>query len=226
MPLGDAPAGSELAAAANGVAAVDGDGRLFAASPTGPFHPFGGQAIGEPPIDTWIPAVQVTSAGVLTLEDGGVHACAGRTAGSARWRCRRAPIPTRVAAAGDVAVAPTPEGALTVFDVRNDIERGQISLGRFDPNTITGLAISPEGDVAATVPVGDGDDVLLWAPAGATRVRELARGHEYSRVAVGERARGVRRRRRPARGRARVRHRPAVAADRVPRARRGTTSRR
>ena len=84
--------------------------------------------------------------------------------------------PTRVAAAGDLAVAPTPEGALDVFDLRTDIERGQISLGRFDPNTITGLAISPEGDVAATVPVGDGDDVLLWAPAGATRVRELARG--------------------------------------------------
>ena len=43
VPLGDAPAGSELAAAVNGVAALDGDGRLFAASPTGPFHPFGGQ---------------------------------------------------------------------------------------------------------------------------------------------------------------------------------------
>ena len=92
--------------------------------------------------------------------------------------------PTRVAAAGDLGVAPTPEGALTVFNLRTDIERGQVSLGRFDPNTITGLAISPDGDVAATVPVGDGDDVLLWAPAGATRVRELARGHEYSRVAV------------------------------------------
>ena len=38
VPLGDAPAGSELAAAANGVAAVDGDGRLFAASPAGPFQ--------------------------------------------------------------------------------------------------------------------------------------------------------------------------------------------
>jgi hypothetical protein len=93
--------------------------------------------------------------------------------------------PARVAAAGDLAVAPTPEGALTIFDVRTDIERGQVSLGRFDPHTITGLAISPEGDVAATVPVGDGDDALLWAPAGATRVRELSRGHEYSRVAVG-----------------------------------------
>jgi hypothetical protein len=93
--------------------------------------------------------------------------------------------PTRVAAAGDFAVAPTPEGALTVFDVRTDIERAQISLGRFDPNTITGLAISPEGDVAATVPVGDGDDVLLWAPAGATRVRELARGDDYASVAIG-----------------------------------------
>ena len=183
VPLGEAPAGSELAAAVNGVAALDPRGRLLAASPTGPFHPFGGRAIGEPPIDTWIPPLQVTSAGVITLEDGGV------VLRGPDGRIREVAVPpgadpTRVAATGDFAVAPTPEGALTIFDVRTDIERGQISLGRFDPNTITGLAVSAEGDVAATVPVGDGDDVLLWAPAGATRVRELTRGHEYSRVAV------------------------------------------
>ncbi len=183
LPVGDAPAGSELAAAANGVAALDGSGRLFAASLTGPFRPFGGRAIGEPPIDTWIPALQVTSAGVLTLEDGAVMLR------GPDGRIREVAVPpgadpSRVAATGNLGVAPTPEGALTIFDLRTDIERGQVSLGRFDPNTITGLAISPEGDVAATVPVGDGDDVLLWAPAGASRVRELARGHEYSRVAV------------------------------------------
>ena len=183
VPLGEAPAGSELAAAVNGVAALDPSGRLFAASLAGPFRPFGGRAIGEPPIDSWIPALQVTSAGVVTLEDGAVMLR------GPDGRIREVAVPpgadpTRVAASGDLAVAPTPEGALTVFDVRTDIERTQISLGRFDPNTITGLAVSPEGDVAATVPVGDGDDVLLWAPVGATRVRELKRGHEYSRVAV------------------------------------------
>ncbi len=183
VPLGEAPAGSELAAAVNGVAALDPSGRLFAASPAGPFRPFGGRAIGEPPIDSWIPALQVTSAGVVTLEDGAVMLR------GPDGRVREVAVPpgadpTRVATSGDLAVAPTPEGALTVFDVRTDIERAQISLGRFDPNTITGLAVSPEGEVAATVPVGDGDDVLLWAPAGATRVRELTRGHEYSRVAV------------------------------------------
>ncbi len=184
VPLGDVPAGSELAAAANGVAAVDGSGRLFTASPTGSFLPFGGRAIGEPPIDTWIPALQVTSAGVLTLEADAVL-LRGPDGGIREVAVPPGADPTRVAAAGDLAVAPTPEGALTVFDVRTDIERGQISLGRFDPNTITGLAISPEGDVAATVPVGDGDDVLLWAPAGATRVRELKRGDDYASVAVG-----------------------------------------
>jgi hypothetical protein len=183
VSLGDAPASSELAAAENGVAALDPRGRLFTASPTGPFHPFGGRAVGEPPIDAWIPALQFTSAGVLTLEDGAVMLR------GPDGRIREVAVPpgadpTRVATSRDLAVAPTPDGALTVFDVRTDIERGQVSLGRFDPNTITGLAVSPEGDVAATVPVGDGDDVLLWAPAGATRVRELARGHEYSRVAV------------------------------------------
>ena len=182
VALGEVPAGSELAAAPNGVAALDGAGRLFVAGP-GPFRAFGGRAVGEAPIDSWIPALRMTSAGVLTLEDGGV-----RLRGP-DGRIREVAVPpgadpTRVAASGDLAVAPTPEGALTVFDVRTDIERAQISLGRFDPNTITGLAVSPEGDVAATVPVGDGDDVLLWAPAGATRVRELTRGHEYSRVAV------------------------------------------
>lgn len=184
VPLGDAPAGSDLAAAVTGVAAVDGSGRLFTAGPAGPFHPFGGRAVGEPPIDSWIPALQMTSAGVLTLEDGGVR-LRGPDGAIREVAVPPGADPTRVAAAGDLAVAPTPEGALTIFDIRTDIERGQVSLGRFDPNTITGLSISPEGDVAATVPVGDGDDVLLWAPAGATRVRELARGHEYARVAVG-----------------------------------------
>ncbi|HEX6023990.1 MAG TPA: hypothetical protein VFZ00_18515 [Solirubrobacter sp.] len=184
VPVGELPAGSELAGAAGGLAAVDEDGGLFTAGPAGPFQPFGGRAVGAPPIDSWIPALQVTAAGVVTLEDDRVMLR------QPDGRLREVAIPpgadpTRVAAAGDLAVAPTPEGALTVFHVRTDMELAQISLGQFDPNTITGLAISPEGDVAATVPVGDGDDVLLWAPAGASRVRELKRGDDYGSVAVG-----------------------------------------
>ncbi len=34
------------------------------------------------------------------------------------------------------------------------------------------------------MPVGDGSDVLLWAPAGASRVRELRRGQDYATVAT------------------------------------------
>ena len=121
---------------------------------------------------------------IFTLEDG-TAAFLRDGAGPAREvALPPGADPERVAAAGGLGVAPTPEGALAVFDLRTDIERRQISLGRFDPSTITGLAISPEGDVAATVPVGDGDDVLLWARAGASRVRVLARGRRYSRVAV------------------------------------------
>ena len=151
VPLGDAPAGSELAAAANGVAAR-GRGRAAVRREPGRavsrLRRPGDRRAADRHLD---PGVQVTSAGVLTLEDGAVQLR------GPDGRIREVAVPpgadpTRVAAAGDLAVAPTPEGALTVFDVRNDIERGQISLGRFDPNTITGLAISPEGDVAADRP--------------------------------------------------------------------------
>ena len=73
---------------------------------------------------------------------------------------------------------------LVVFDLRTDTEVRQISLGRFDAATVNGIAISPSGDVALTVPVGDGCDVLLWAPAGAARVRELRRGRDVLTVAT------------------------------------------
>ena len=109
VPLGDAPAGSDLAAAVTGVAAVDGSGRLFTAGPAGPFHPFGGRAVGEPPIDSWIPALQMTSAGVLTLEDGGVR-LRGPDGAIREVAVPPGADPTRVAAAGDLAVAPTPKG--------------------------------------------------------------------------------------------------------------------
>ncbi len=128
--------------------------------------------------------MQATAAGVLTLEDG-VAAFLRPGAGPNREvALPPGSDPERVAAAGHLAVTPSPEGALIVFDVGTDLELRQISLGRYDPGTINGLAISPEGDVAATVPTGDGEDVLLWAPARAERVRVLATGREYGRVAT------------------------------------------
>ena len=62
---------------------------------------------------------------------------------------------------GGVGVAPVPEGALIVFSVVDGVEGRQISLGPYDGFNVSGLAISRElGDVAATVPVGDGTDAL------------------------------------------------------------------
>ena len=82
-------------------------------------------------------------------------------------------------------MAPVPEGALVVFDLRSGVEVRQVSLGEYDPVNLDGLALSPAGDVAATVPAGDGTGVLVWAPAGASGVRVLARGaSRLGRVAV------------------------------------------
>ena len=87
--------------------------------------------------------------------------------------------------AGRLGVAPVPEGALVVFDLRSGVELRQVSLGEYDPVNLDGLAVSPAGDVAATVPAGDGTGVLVWAPAGASGVRVLARGaSRLGRVAV------------------------------------------
>ena len=127
--------------------------------------------------------VQVSDLGVVTLEDGGVWLRRGG---------RRVEIalppganPELVAVAGTVGVAPVPEGALVVFDLRSGVELRQVSLGEYDPVNLDGLAVSPAGDVAATVPAGDGTGVLVWAPAGASGVQVLARGaSRLGRVAV------------------------------------------
>src|SRR5262249_48951263 len=68
--------------------------------------------------------------------------------------------------------------------LESGIEQREISLGSFDPVNVEGLAISAAGDVALTVPAGDGSDVLLWAPAGSSRVRVLARGRTFGMVAT------------------------------------------
>jgi hypothetical protein len=93
--------------------------------------------------------------------------------------------PEVVAVAGTLGVAPVPEGALVVFDLRSGVEVRQVSLGAYDPVNLDGLALAPDGSVAATLPAGDGTGVLVWAPAGASRVRVLAAGGaRLGRVAV------------------------------------------
>ena len=148
--------------------------RLALSPPLGDVSPF---AVVDP--------VQVSDLGVVTLEDGGVWL---------RRDGRRVEIalppganPELVAVAGTLGVAPVPEGALVVFDLRSGVEVRQVSLGEYDPVNLDGLALSPAGDVAATVPAGDGTGVLVWAPAGASGVRVLARGASR----LGSRRRGA-----------------------------------
>ena len=73
---------------------------------------------------------------------------------------------------------------LIVFDLRSGTEIRQIGLGRFEDETLNGLSLSPEGDVAATVPVGDGSDVLLYSPSWDDGVRVLATGAQFEGVAT------------------------------------------
>ena len=127
--------------------------------------------------------VQVSDLGVVTLEDGG--AWLRRDGRRVELALPPGANPELVAVAGTLGVAPVPEGALVVFDLRSGVEVRQVSLGEYDPVNLDGLAVSPAGDVAATVPAGDGTGVLVWAPAGASGVRVLARGaSRLGRVAV------------------------------------------
>ncbi len=139
--------------------------------------------LGDPPPFPVVDPVQESALGVVTLEDGGVWL---RTGG------RRVEValppgadPEHVAVAGSLGVAPVPEGALVVFDLRSGVEVRTVSLGAFDPVNLDGLALSASGEVAATLPAGDGTGVLVWAPLGASRVRVLASGaSRLGRVAV------------------------------------------
>ena len=73
---------------------------------------------------------------------------------------------------------------LIVFDLRSGTEIRQVGLGRFEDETLNGLSISPEGDVAASVPVGDGSDVLLYSPSWDDGVHVLATGAQFEGVAT------------------------------------------
>jgi len=107
--------------------------------------------------------------------------------GRARLRGAEVAVPPgalALAAAGEYGVAATGDGALVVFDLRTGTELWTVSLGRFDAATLSGLAVGADGSVAAAVPVGDGSDVLLWAPPSAADVRVLARGQGFGTVVV------------------------------------------
>lgn len=152
-----------------------------AAAPVGVLAPLS-PPLGESSPFAVVDPVQASDLGVVTLEDGGVWL---------RRDGRRVEIalppgadPSVVAVAGGLGVAPVPEGALVVFDLRSGVEVRQVSLGALDPVNLDGLALSPAGDVAASVPVGDGTGALVWAAAGESRVRVIARGERLGRVAV------------------------------------------
>jgi hypothetical protein len=158
-------------------------GRLFSAGADGAFTALATD-VGSEPVVPFVPGLQVTDTGVITLE-GSVGAFLRKgTAPAQEVALPPGADPEILATGGTLGVAPTSDGVLVVFDLRTDTEIRQISLGRFDAATVNGIAISPSGDVALTVPVGDGSDVLLWAPAGASRVRELRRGQDYGTVAT------------------------------------------
>lgn len=139
--------------------------------------------LGDPPPFPVVDPVQESGLGVVTLEDGGVWL----RSGGRRVEVALPPgaDPSMVAVAGGLGVAPVPEGALVVFDLRSGVEVRQVSLGSYDPVNVDGLALSPAGDVAATLPAGDGTGVLVWAGAGESAVRVLASGaSRLGRVAV------------------------------------------
>ncbi len=140
-------------------------------------------AFGAPPLFRVVPSVQPSAAGLVTMEDDGVWL----RRGGRREEVALPPgaDPSHVAVAGALGVAPVPEGAMIVFSVVDGTEGRQISLGPYDGFNVSGLSMSAGGDVAATVPVGDGTDALVFSPAGSERVRVLARGVRFGRVAVG-----------------------------------------
>jgi hypothetical protein len=153
--------------------------RLYVAGQEGTFGLLASD-VGEEPFDPLWPPISVTGQGVFTQE-------AIPLLRDAAGRRTEVVVPPEsnagfVAAAGDIGVAST-DGALIVFDLRSGTELHQIALGSYDAQ-VTSLAVSPAGEVAATTAVGDGTDVLLYAPAGASRVRVLAREVRMETVAV------------------------------------------
>jgi hypothetical protein len=201
VPFGDVPmrardvmwlaaSGAQVAVQLRDFGAPRAPGRLYAAGPDGAFRELAGD-VGEEPFDPLWPPVSVTTQGVFTQEATPTLRSAERSGDerSARGSGAKTAVvlppegdPGFVAAAGGLGVAST-DGALIVFDLRSGTELHQVSLEEFDAQ-VTSLALSPTGDVAATVAVGDGSDVLLWAPAGASRVRVLATQARMETVAT------------------------------------------
>ena len=176
-----------LAAGVGRVAAVVRDardlsapGRLYVAGADGAFG-LVAEDVGDEPVEfRAVSFVQVTAPGVLTLERSPFL-----RAGGTRRAVTFPPDadPELVATSGGLGVAAS-QGVLIVFDLRTGTEIRQIGLGRFEDETLNGLSLSPEGDVAATVPVGDGSDVLLYSPSWDDRVRVLATGAQFEGVAT------------------------------------------
>ena len=83
-----------------------------------------------------------------------------------------------------LGVAPVPEGLLTLFSVPGGIEQRSVSLGSLDLYNPSGLSVSPSGEVAAALPVGDGTEAVVYAGPDDSRVRVIARGLRFGRVAV------------------------------------------
>src|SRR3954454_23068995 len=179
--VGGVSAGTELVAGDGMIAARGGDS-LSAARYGGAFARVLPDA-GAPPLFGIVPSVQPSAAGLVVLENDDVWL----RRGGRREEVALPPgaDPGHVAVAGALGVAPVPEGELIVFSLDSGIEEREISLGPFDGFNVTGLAVSPSGEVAASVPVGDGTDALVYAAPGADRVRVLARGLRFGRVAVG-----------------------------------------
>ncbi len=155
-------------------------GRLYVAGLDGAFG-LAAADIGEEPVEfRAVSFVQATAHGVLTLERAPVL-----RSGGVRRRVTLPPDadPELIATAGDLGVAAA-RGVLIVFNLRSGTEIRQIGLDRFEDETLNGLSLSPEGDVAATVPVGDGSDVLLYSPSWDDGVRVLATGAQFEGVAT------------------------------------------
>ena len=157
--------------------------------------------VGEEPIDSVDPGVQVTSAGVLTLEDGGspflrdrdgrtreVHAAARRGPGAGRHR-------GRVWACADA------RGVLIVFDLRSG---HRDPPGRAGPLRARDHQRARRSRRRATSRRPSRSATAATCCCGrppARRASACSRAGASSRVAIARRARGVRRRRRPARRR-------------------------
>ena len=186
LPLLGGPGSSAALPAAGVSELVAGDGMVAARAGDELF--VGGARVlpdaGAPPLFAVVPSIQTSAAGLVVLEDDSAWLRVPGRPGRSELALPPGADPTHVAFAGGLGVAPVPEGLLTLFSVPGGIEQASVSLGGLDGFNVSGLAVSPSGEVAATLPVGDGTEALVYAAPGAERVRVLARGLRFGRVAV------------------------------------------